>query len=110
MGAHNERLRLVVGNTSDAEVSLHGLHIIRKLGAEGAVFYVVNGAVKAFLSVDGHAAAPCTEVRVIIRAKEKIKDTILFECRCKDASHGTFLSECAYRIPCYRKNHNRFGR
>ena len=104
MGAHNERLRLVVGNTSDAEVSLHGLHIIRKLGAEGAVFYVMNGAVKAFLPVDGHAAAPRAEVRVIIRAKEKIKDTILLECRCKDASHRTFLSECAYRIPFPQKS------
>ena len=99
VGAHNEGLRLIVGNTSDAEIAVHLLDIIRKLGAERAVLNVVDGTVEAVLSVNSHAAAAGAEVGVIIRAEEEIKDTIFLECRCKDTAHRTFLSKCAYMIP-----------
>ena len=58
VGAHDQRLRLVIRYAADAQVALHVVDIPLELGAEGRVLDVVDGALKAALPMYHHAAAP----------------------------------------------------
>ena len=48
---HNQGLGLVVGDAPNAQMALHAGHVLVELGAEGRVFNVVDGAVKALCRV-----------------------------------------------------------
>ena len=76
--AHDQRLRLGIGDASDAQRALHGRHIPLKLGAERGVFDVVNGPVVPLLGVvDGHAAASRAQMGMIIRPKEQVEHAVV---------------------------------
>ena len=91
MGAHQQWLGLVVRDTADAQVSLHLLHIPVKFSTERGVLDIVNGTVKAVLSVDGHAATACSQVGMIICSEKQVKQTVALGSDTKKSSHRLSL-------------------
>ena len=87
VGAHDQRLGLVIGDAADAHVALHVVDIPLKLGAEGGVFDVVDGSLEAVLTVDDHAATAGAQVRVVIGAKEQVKHAVVLQRHAKESTH-----------------------
>ena len=75
MRADDERLRLAVGYTADAEIALHFLDVMLELGAERRVFDIVYRALKAVFAVYGETSAAGSEVRMVVSPEKQIKDT-----------------------------------
>ena len=98
MGAHDQRLGLVVGDTADAQVALHVVDIPLKLGAEGRVFDVVDGPLEAALAVHHHAAAPGAEMGVVVRAEKQVKYAVVFQSNAEKSTHVPH-SFCR-QVPC----------
>ena len=91
MAAHDQRLRLRIGNTADAHGALHLVHVVFKLRAEGRVFNIVNRTLEARLAVYGHAAALGAQMRMIVRAKEQIEHAVRLRGNAKESAHCEHL-------------------
>ena len=79
MAADQQRLGLVVGDTGDTDTAAHLVDILFELGTERRVFYVVDLSLEAqFPVIHGHAAAACTQMRMIVYAVVQIVVTLLF--------------------------------
>ena len=77
MGADDQGLGFIIGDASNPQVPLHLPHIFVKLGAERRVFYIVDGTVEPFFAIYGHAATPCTKMRMIVRSEKQIKNAVV---------------------------------
>ena len=78
MGTHHQRLGLKIGNTAEAQMSVHLIDILVELRTERCILYVVNGSVVTFfIAVDCHAGASGSQMGMINYSKKQIKYTIL---------------------------------
>ena len=92
MGTHHQRLGLKIGNTADAQMSVHLIDILVELRTERCILYVVNGSVVTFFfAVDCHAGTSGSQMGMIIRSKEQIKHTVFFCCDSKKSTHFRLL-------------------
>ena len=74
MGTHHQRLGLKIGNTADAQMSVHLIDILVELRTERCILYVVNGSVVTFFfAVDCHAGTSGSQMGMIIRSKEQVE-------------------------------------
>ena len=91
MGTDNQWLGFIIGNTTDAVISFHGLDILVKLCTERCIFYVVYGTVKTILAVHSHSASSGTQMRMIIYSEKQIKYAVFFCGHTKKATHFFYL-------------------
>ena len=63
---NQQRLRLIVGNTADAQVSFQFLHVLLKLRAERRILNIVNRPLESLLPVHRHAAAPRSQMGMVV--------------------------------------------
>ena len=70
MGTDNERLRLVIRNAADPHIPGHLIQILFKFGPKRRTFDIVNGAVKAAVSVDHQTSSSGSEVGMIVCSEE----------------------------------------
>ena len=86
--AHQNRLRLVVGDAADAHGAVHGLRFRSEFGSKRRVLNVVDRLVEAGLGViDRHAGPACAEVGVVIHAEEQVEDAVFPGCSAKKSAH-----------------------
>ena len=78
MGPYNQRLCFKIRNAADAQVALHVMDIIVKLGTERRVFNVVDGTVKAVFSIHRQSGPAGSQMGMVIRAEKQIKYAIFF--------------------------------
>ena len=77
MRTNQQGLGFIIGNAPDSVFSLHLLHIFIELGTKRCIFYIVDGSVKALVSIHCHSAASGSQMRMIIDSEKQIKHTIL---------------------------------
>ena len=77
MGADDQGLRFIIGDTSDPQIPFHLPHILVELGSERRILYIVNGTVKTILTIYSHAASPRTKVGMVVCSKKQVKDTVI---------------------------------
>ena len=71
VGTHQKRLRFIVRNTADSQISFHLIYIFVKLGTKGRILNVVNRSVKSLLlTVYSHSRTPRTQVGMVIRSEK----------------------------------------
>jgi hypothetical protein len=78
MGPYNQRLGFKIRNAADAQVALHVMDIIVKLGTERRVLNVVDGTVEAVFPIHRQTGPAGSQVRMIVRAEKQVKYTIFF--------------------------------
>jgi hypothetical protein len=76
--SHNQGLGLKIRDATDAQVTLHVMDIIVKLGTEGRVLNVVNGTVETVLPVHCQTGPAGSQMGMIVRAEKQIKYAIFF--------------------------------
>ena len=60
VGTDDQRLRLIIRNTADSQISGHFRHILVELGTEGGVLDVMNGTIEPFIfTVYRHTCPAC---------------------------------------------------
>ena len=89
VGADQQGLGLVVGNTANAHPACHFVDVFFKLGPERRIFNVVNGTVKSLFPIHGHTCPAGSQMGVIIGSEKQIKYAILFGCHTKKTTHLT---------------------
>ena len=87
MGLQKQRLRLIIRNAADPQISFQFLHIPFKLGTERRILYIMDRAVKPVFTVNSHSASSRAEMRMVVHAVEKLQHTILFRCNAKKSTH-----------------------
>ena len=88
MGTDDQGLGFKIGNAADAQVAPHVMDVIVKLGAEGRVLNVVDGPVETLFPVHCQAGPAGSQVGMIVRAEEQIKNTIFFGYNTKITAHA----------------------
>ena len=89
VGPDQQGLGIRIADAADTGATLEILQILLKLGAEGAVFNVVNLPLEpVFPVVDGHAAPAGAQVGVVVGAKEHIQHHIPFCDGAKKSAHA----------------------
>ena len=91
-GTEQKGLRLIIRNTSDSHISLHGPHISVKFCTERRVLNVVDGTVKSMFSVNSHTSAACSQMRMVIHSVKKLQYTVILRCYSKKSAHNALLS------------------
>ena len=100
VGADDEGLGVVIGNTPDAKVALHLVYVLVELGAKGGVLDVVDGPVKAgILPVHRHARTAGAQVGVVVRAEKQVQQAVLPEATPKNPPIITSISQSATNLP-----------
>ena len=86
---NQQGLGVVVGNTADAGyTAFEFVQITFKFCTEGCVFDVMDFALEAFfLAVQSHTAFFCTQVGMVVYAKENIQNAVIFTCYAKETAH-----------------------
>ena len=88
VGAHQQRLRVGVGNAADTGVSAEFGHVVVKFRAEGGVFNAVDLPLEALLLiVEGKPCPAGAEVGVVVRAEENVVNAILMGNRPEETAH-----------------------
>ena len=88
MGAHNQRLGLIVGNTSDAQIAVHFTEVLVELGAEGGILDIMYRPVEPLLpAVNRHSGPAGSQMGMIVGAKEQVKHAVVFRSYSKVSAH-----------------------
>ena len=91
MRLQKQRLRLIVRDTANAQVSFQFFYIPFKFRTERRILYIVDCPIETIFSVDRHSSSPCSEMRMIVHSVEKLKHTILLRCNAKKTAHFDVL-------------------
>ena len=79
MRTNQQGLGFIIGNTADAQMSVHVVDFLIKLRSEGRILYIVNRSVISFFfAVYNHSRTSCSKVGMIVCSEEQIKHTVLF--------------------------------
>ena len=83
MGPHQQRLGVRIADAADTAASGKFAQIVLELGPKRRIFNVVNLTLEAALAVvQRHAAAPGSQVGMVVRPEE-------------DVQHNVFLGDCS---------------
>ena len=89
MRTNHQRLGLIVGDTSDTHISLHGIYIFIEFGAERGILDIVyRPVIPVLLTVYRHSGTSGSQVGMIIRSKKQIKHAIFLGCYSKKSTHS----------------------
>ena len=89
MGANQQGLGIVVGNAADTgNTAFKFDQVIFKFCTEGCVFNVMDLALEPFfLAVQRHTASFCTQMGMVVYAKENIQNAVVLTCYAKKTAH-----------------------
>ncbi len=76
VGPHDQGLGVGIADHANAEISVEAVQFRFELGAEIAVFDVVNGPLDACFIAHGHAAAAGAEVGMVVGPVIKIRNAV----------------------------------
>ena len=89
VGTDHQRLGLEVRDAADADVPLHLIEILVELCPKRRVLYIMYGPVESLLfTIDHHSRPPGSQMGMIVRSEEQVKDTILLGCNTKKSAHS----------------------
>jgi hypothetical protein len=91
VGAHNQGLGVGVADHADPETAMEAGQFRFELGAEIAVFDIVDGPLDACAVAHSHAAAPCSQVGMVVRTVVKVRNAVRCRCNPKQSAHFVLL-------------------
>ena len=98
MGADDQGLRFIVGDTSDAQLSFHLEDVLVEFRPEIRTLNIVDRPVKALhMVVHCQACAPCSQMGMIVCSVKEVKNTVLLRSNAKKTTHINLLSCLSYK-------------
>ena len=88
MAAEQQRLRIGVGDTADADGAAHLGQVIFKFGAERGIFNVMDLALESFVRVVECQTAPAgAQVGMVVCTEENVMDTVAVGNCSEETTH-----------------------